>query len=72
MRHETFMDRVLSGQITDPKDEIDDYVDEWHESTSALPLHEYLGLTQQEYELWVHDRETLTETIEARGGRGEA
>lgn len=30
-------------------DELDDYVDAWHDSDSALPLHEYLGMTQEEY-----------------------
>lgn len=30
-------------------DKFDDYVDEWHDSDSALPLHEYLGMTQEEY-----------------------
>lgn len=30
-------------------DKFDDYVDAWHDSDSALPLHEYLGMTQEEY-----------------------
>lgn len=28
---------------------IDDRVDEWHKGDSELPLHEYLGMTWEEY-----------------------
>jgi hypothetical protein len=30
-------------------DNIDDYIDEWHESDSTLSLSEYLGLSEDEY-----------------------
>lgn len=31
----------------------DDKIDEWHNSDSELPLNEYLGLTKDEYEMFV-------------------
>lgn len=34
---------------------IDDKIDEWHNSESNLPLHEYLGMTKDEYVSWVKD-----------------
>jgi hypothetical protein len=29
--------------------EIDDYIDVWHNGDSILPLHEFLGLNEEEY-----------------------
>lgn len=47
-------------------DDIDDYVDKWHESDSDQSLFEYLGMTQQEYILWVHDPDILSFIITSR------
>ena len=33
--------------------DFDDKIDEWHESNSELPLYEYLGLTKEEYVIWL-------------------
>lgn len=30
-------------------DKFDELVDEWHESESKLPLHEYMGMTWEQY-----------------------
>jgi hypothetical protein len=50
--------------------EIDDFIARWHEGAGAqaqsLPLHEYLGLTLDEYELWVHDPDVLAQVLLAR------
>lgn len=35
------------------KENIDDLIDMWHESDSELPLHTYLGLTEEQYAEWV-------------------
>ncbi|QFP97348.1 hypothetical protein SEA_SPILLED_33 [Streptomyces phage Spilled] len=32
---------------------IDDLIEEWHEGDSPLPLHEFLGMTSEEYDLFV-------------------
>lgn len=42
-----FIELCRQGKVS--PDELDDYVDAWHDSDSALPLHEYLGMTQEEY-----------------------
>lgn len=34
-------------------DSIDDKIDEWHNSDSELPLHEYLGWSEEQYHKWV-------------------
>jgi hypothetical protein len=36
-------------------DEIDDYIDQWHEGGTGIPLPEFLGMTQKEYTLFVQD-----------------
>ncbi|MBL0264839.1 MAG: hypothetical protein IPQ05_13460 [Leptospiraceae bacterium] len=40
-------------------DDIDDFIDKWHESESSLTLHEYLGMTHDEYKLWPEKPESL-------------
>lgn len=34
---------------------IDDLIDEWHKSDSELPLHEFLGWSEEDYRKWVMD-----------------
>jgi hypothetical protein len=64
----TFFDLYSSGRAL--SDDIDDFIDSWHEGTDlqarSLPLHEYLGLTLDEYELWVHDPDVLPQILIAR------
>ena len=40
-----------------PKDEIDDFVEKWHEDENTTQeLHEYLGMSWEEYSAWVTKR----------------
>jgi hypothetical protein len=55
----TFVDLALAGLIADPEEALDDYIAEWHESDTRLPLHEWLGLTQEQYALFVEKPECL-------------
>jgi hypothetical protein len=41
--------------MKDFQDFIDELIDEWHAGDSPLPLHEYLGMTWEEYKLWLSD-----------------
>lgn len=58
-KRQTFMDRALSGEIEDPEEIVSNYIGEWHESATALPLHRWLGFTQEEYALFVEKPEFL-------------
>jgi hypothetical protein len=65
----SFIDRVLAGRAR--LGDIDDYIDEWHNAdddslAATVELHEYLGLTWDEYRLWVERPESLRFTIAAR------
>jgi hypothetical protein len=65
----TFLDDVLRGRAT--VDEIDDYIDRWHDApgdseAASMKLHEFLGMTWDEYRLWGEKPSSLRFTIAAR------
>lgn len=35
---------------------IDDLIDAWHDSHSPLALHEWLGLTWEQFKYWVENK----------------
>ncbi|MCC2608002.1 hypothetical protein [Planctobacterium marinum] len=60
-----FIDLCLSGEAF--LDEIDDYVDKWHEDEeSPQELHEYLGMTEKEYGYWICKPSLLPFIISSR------
>lgn len=62
----SFVDRCIDGDAF--LDEVDDYVDAWHEDTTSedIELYEYLGMTWQEYSLWVTNPNILGLIVDAR------
>ena len=44
---------TLAEMIKEDEDKLDVLIEEWHNSDSQLPLNEYLGLTQKQYENFV-------------------
>jgi len=52
----TFMELHKQGLELD----IDDYIDEWHNGDSNKELHEYLGMTWDEYKIYL-ETDTLPE-----------
>src|SRR5579864_3755883 len=59
-----FMDLCLDGKAA--LDDIDDFIDRWHESPEDTELHDYLGMTQEEYSLWLRVPDALSCIIKAR------
>ena len=49
-------------------EELDDKIDDWHDSDTDLSLAEYLGWTQEEY---IHWFETLNMPIKGKGYSNE-
>lgn len=43
----------MSNNIEVTLDNIHDLIEEWHESDSDKELHEYLGMSFEEYAYWV-------------------
>ncbi|HEX3952950.1 MAG TPA: hypothetical protein VHW90_05215 [Stellaceae bacterium] len=60
----TFLDRCIAGEAA--LDAIDDFVDEWHATPCGRELHDYLGMTAEEYSLWLRMPDTLTYIVKAR------
>lgn len=60
----SFIELCLRGART--PDEIDDFVDKWHDQSLGTPLHEFLGMTEAEYSLWAADSSVLPCILEAR------
>jgi hypothetical protein len=52
-----FIEKCVTGYAT--LEEIDDYIDEWHEGKGERPLYQYLGMKRSEYSLWVADPNIL-------------
>lgn len=63
----TFIDLCISGDAFD--DEIDDFIEKWHEGEGeSLELHEFLGMTESEYRLWLACPNQLATIISAKRG----
>jgi hypothetical protein len=53
------MERYLASEVE--AEDIDDFVEEWHEGEYEAPLAEFLGLSDDEYWRWVKDANALPE-----------
>ncbi len=58
----TYMDLLLRGEVL--MQDIDDFIDAWHDSpdgspASSVSLAAYLGITEDEYQLWVEHPSSL-------------
>ena len=60
----TFLEMVLSGDLQ--SEDIDDFIDRWHEGGDTGTLAESLGMSDDEYALWVIKSDALDLIIEAR------
>ncbi len=50
-------------------DDIDDFVDAWHDGDIDVPLHQYLGMTDEEYRLFLADNSSLALIVKAHKNR---
>lgn len=73
--HEPVMRRVMRGWYDrfEIEEAFDDAIDEWHTGSSKLELHEYLGLTWEEYKRWGENPRSIFDIIHEReeNGQGE-
>lgn len=60
----SFIEQCVSHEA-EPED-IDDFIDQWHEGPGAQPLHEFLGMTHNEYAFWLADAAILPVIIRIR------
>lgn len=60
-----FIDELMAGNVT--PDDLDDFVDEWHATpSSSVPLHEFLGLSLNEWGVVFREPAALRFVVEAR------
>jgi hypothetical protein len=57
----TFIDACLKGKAK-PED-IDEWVEKWHDTADCGTLWDYLGMTGREYALWVMAPKSLNRII---------
>ena len=57
-----FKDKLLSNEVS--LDDMDDFVDSWHESNSEESLSSFLGLTREEYSMYVMDVKKFSDYIQ--------
>lgn len=66
----TYFDLYQRGEVL--PDEIYDFIEVWREKfktaedSEIIPLHAFLGLSHEEYEIWVHEEESLKIFVQAR------
>jgi hypothetical protein len=59
-----FIDLCISGEAS--PESIHLFVQEWHEKDSVMPLDDYLGMIEEEFEVWLENPKNLTHIITAR------
>lgn len=64
IQERSFIEAALGGYAG--LEDIDLYVDAWHDGSDSRELHEYLGMTWEEYQLWVERPESLRYIVSSR------
>lgn len=60
----TFLDRYLNGEVL--AEDIDYFVDIWHKKPANKEIYQFLGMSKEEYSLWLRDPDTLPVIARAR------
>jgi hypothetical protein len=58
----TFVEACWAGEAF--ADEIDNWIERWHNESRDKPLHEFLGLTIEQYERWINNPRELQSILE--------
>lgn len=68
MKESTFIELCVKGE--ESVDKINDYIEKWHDGNSDKSLFEFLGMTREEYQLWIENwnNATLKHIIELHRG----
>jgi hypothetical protein len=68
----SFFDLFIDGQVG--AEDAEDFISAWHDSgdEEQRPLTEFLGLTEEEYAVWMMDRRILSDIAAARRPGGPA
>jgi hypothetical protein len=58
-----FVEKCLTREAV--YDDIDDFIDQWHQAPQGKSVYDFLGMTRQEYALWVAEPSVLPTIIGA-------
>lgn len=61
---ETFIELCVQGRAS--LDEVDDFIERWHDKGGDTSLHDFLGLSDIEYSLWINDPDVLPYVLLSR------
>jgi hypothetical protein len=61
---QNFIELCLTGNAL--IEEVDDFVDQWHEGSDKVSLRDFLGMSEPEYSLWINDPDVLPYVILSR------
>jgi hypothetical protein len=64
MYSKTFIERCLNGEAD--LSDIDKYIENWHRTPDSISLHEYLGMSFEEYSIWVEKPSSLPYILSAK------
>lgn len=64
MFEKTFIEAYLAGEAS--LDNLDAYIEFWHTHDTGNKLHEFLGLTSEEYARWLKSGAELQDILAAR------
>lgn len=57
----TFKEKYLAGEI--PFEEIDQYTSQWGYSDTTMTLREYLGLNEEEEDVWIEESDEALQDL---------
>lgn len=60
----SFIDDVVAGRASEA--DVDDYIDYWHTHQTGNELREYIGLSDEEYGMWLRNDSLLAAFIDQR------
>ncbi len=63
-KQHTFARLYVEGRVT--ADEIDDFIHTWHKGGTGMSLHDFLGLSREEYARWVEQPDSLETALDER------
>jgi hypothetical protein len=64
LSYRTFIQLYMNGEVL--SEDIDEFIDAWHHDQDRKEIFEYLGMTKQEYSIWLRDPDVLPHIVRAR------
>jgi hypothetical protein len=65
-----FIEKCLS-YVAAPED-IDNFIDQWHDNPGNQTLHDFLGMTRDEYAQWITNSAALQTILSSRKSAGNS